>query len=443
MSKAVTLQTFERPAVVLVIEDEPGDAYLIRQQLLEHGAAFTVHLAASLGAAQALIDGQRLLPDVVLLDLNLPDSSGPATVERCRQLVEAPIVVLTGLDDALATQAAIQSGAEDYLTKGGQASALRRAVRYAMLRHQRDADSRLASTVFAHAREGIVVTDAEGAIMDVNVAFTRITGYSRDEVLGKNPSLLSSGQQSGEFYSAMWCDLQQQGYWEGEVWNRRKDGMVYAQMQTISAVRNAAGVAHQYVALFSDITALKVHESELEHIAHFDVLTDLPNRVLLADRLRHGMVQAQRRRKLLAVVYLDLDGFKAVNDAHGHAAGDHLLIALASRMKQALREGDTLARIGGDEFVAVLIDLENASACQPLLERLLHAASQPTVFGDDTLQVSASLGVAFYPQTDDLDGDQLLRQADQAMYRAKVAGKNRYCEFGTVEGAKPAPAAAD
>ncbi len=430
MNKSAPGQVPESLPVVLVIEDEPGDAYLIRQQLLEHGAAFTVHLADTLGAARALIDGQGLRPDVVLLDLNLPDSRGPATVERCRLIVEAPIVVLTGLDDALATQSAIQSGAEDYLTKGGEASALRRAVRYAMLRHQRDADARLASTVFTHAREGIMVTNSGGAIMDVNQAFSRITGYSRDEVLGQNPRLLSSGRQSSEFYAAMWQDLKQQGYWEGEVWNRRKDGMVYAQLQTISAVHNTSGVAQQYVAMFSDITALKVHENELEHIAHFDVLTDLPNRVLLADRLRHGMAQAQRRGKLLAVVYLDLDGFKTVNDTHGHAAGDHLLIELAARMKQALRVGDTLARIGGDEFVAVLIDLDDTNACQPMLNRLLAAAAQPTLYDDVPLQASASLGVAFFPQANELDADQLLRQADQAMYQAKVTGKNRYCIFG-------------
>ena len=430
MNHPTTLQAFNRPPVVLLIEDEPGDAHLIRQQLLERGDAFTVHVAESLGAARTLIDEQGLRPDVVLLDLNLPDSSGTATVERCRQLVEVPIVVLTGLDDALATQVAIHSGAEDYLTKGGEASALRRAVRYAILRHQRDADSRLAATVFAHAREGIMVTNADGAIMDVNQAFTRITGYSRNEVLGQNPRLLSSGQQSQEFYAAMWQDLQQKGYYEGEVWNRRKDGVVYAQSQTISAVCNAAGAARQYVALFSDITAIKVHQSELEHIAHFDGLTDLPNRAMLADRLRQNMTQERRRGKLLAVVFLDLDGFKTINDTHGHAAGDQLLIALATRMKQALREGDTLARIGGDEFVAVLIDLDDALACQPMLTRLLDAAAQPMPFGDVTLRVSASLGVAFYPQASELDGDQLLRQADQAMYQAKVAGKNRYCVFG-------------
>ncbi len=418
------------PAVVLIIEDEAGDAYLIRRQLLEKDAhAFSVHLAESLDGARTLIESQRLHPDVVLLDLNLPDSHGPDTVERCRLLVDAPIVVLTGLDDTSVTQSAIQSGAQDYLTKGSDAGALRRAVRYAMLRYQRDADIRLAATVFTHAREGIMVTDADGTIMDINRAFTRITGYEREEILGQNPRILQSGQQPKDFYLSMWQCLQHQGFWEGELWNRRKDGVAYAALQTITAVRNAAGAIRQYVSLFSDITALKAHENELEHIAHYDVLTDLPNRALLADRLRQNMVQALRRGKLLAVVFLDLDGFKAVNDTHGHAAGDQLLVSLAARMKQALRGGDTLARIGGDEFVAVLIDLEKREGSQPMLNRLLHAAAEPVPFGTVQLQVSASLGVTFYPQSVELDADQLLRQADQAMYRAKLSGKNRCCVF--------------
>jgi len=183
------------------------------------------------------------------------------------------------------------------------------------------------------------------------------------------------------------------------------------------------------VALFSDITSHKEHQKQLEHIAHYDALTSLPNRVLLADRLHQGMVQAQRRGQLLAVAYLDLDGFKAINDNHGHEAGDQLLIALAVRMKQALREGDTLARLGGDEFVAVLTDLPDTEACVPMLTRLLAAAAQPVHIDELMLQVSASLGISFYPQTEDVDADQLLRQADQAMYQAKLAGKNRYHVF--------------
>ena len=287
----------------------------------------------------------------------------------------------------------------------------------------------LSAKVFSHAREAIMITAPDGAIVDVNEAFTRITGYERDEVLGENPRLLSSGRQGKEYYAAMWRGLEAQGHWYGEVWNRRKNGEVYAEMQTISVVRGAKGELQHYVALFSDITANKVHEQQLERIAHFDALTDLPNRVLLADRLQQALAQSQRRGVQTAVAFLDLDGFKAINDSHGHDAGDELLIALATRMKQTLRDGDTLARMGGDEFVAVLVDLSDPGACVPMLSRLLAAAAQPVEIGGLTLQVSASLGVTFYPQAEEVDADQLLRQADQAMYQAKQSGKNRYHVF--------------
>ena len=287
----------------------------------------------------------------------------------------------------------------------------------------------LAASVFTHAREGITITSLNGTIIDVNDSFCRITGYTRKEVMGCNPRVLKSGRQGKEFYAAMWRDLIEKGYWFGEIWNRRKNGEVYAEMLTISAVRDAQGNAHYYVAHFSDITEYKEKEKHLEHIAHYDALTNLPNRILLADRLRQGMAQAQRRGQLLAVAYLDLDGFKAVNDRHGHAIGDQLLIAVATRMLQTQREGDTLARIGGDEFVSVLLDLNDVSACEPMLIRLLNAASQSVKVDNLVLHVSASIGVTFYPQADDMDADQLLRQADQAMYHAKLLGKNRYYVF--------------
>jgi diguanylate cyclase (GGDEF)-like protein/PAS domain S-box-containing protein len=296
-------------------------------------------------------------------------------------------------------------------------------------RKQAQEASALAASVFLHAREGITITSADGAIIDVNEAFTRITGYSRDEVLGKNPRILKSNHHDADFYAAMWKDVREKGYWHGEIWNRRKNGELYPEILTISAVRDEDGNNHHYVALFSDITPMKEHEQQLEHMAHFDMLTTLPNRVLLADRLHQAMAQAQRRGRRLAVAYLDLDGFKSINDIHGHATGDKLLIALASYMKAVLREGDTLARLGGDEFVAVLLDIEDTASFLPLLNRLLLAASQPVTVGDLSLRVSASLGVTFYPQADEVDADQLLRQADQAMYQAKIAGKGRYHIF--------------
>jgi diguanylate cyclase (GGDEF)-like protein/PAS domain S-box-containing protein len=288
---------------------------------------------------------------------------------------------------------------------------------------------RLAASVFTHAREGIMITEVDGTIVNVNDSFTRITGYSREEALGQNPSLLSSGLQNENYYADMWRGIEEKGHWYGELWNRRKNGEIYAEMQTVSVVRDKQGHARYYVALFSDVTLAKEHQRQLEHIAHFDALTNLPNRVLLADRLTQAMLQSQRRGQLLAVVYLDLDGFKGINDTWGHDVGDLVLLGVATRMKGALREGDTLARIGGDEFVAVLVDLPDTAACQPLLGRLLGAAAEPTTVDGQRLQVSASLGVTFFPQPEEMDADQLQRQADQAMYQAKLAGKNRYHVF--------------
>ncbi|MBI3100912.1 MAG: EAL domain-containing protein [Burkholderiales bacterium] len=286
----------------------------------------------------------------------------------------------------------------------------------------------LAASVFTYAREGITITDTRGTIIDVNDTFTRITGYTREEAVGNNPRMLQSGRQGPEFYAAMWQSLLTHGHWTGEVWNRRKSGELFAEIITISAVRNAKGETQHYVALFTDITTLKENERKLEHVAHYDALTGLPNRVLLADRLQQSMLRCQRKGLSLAVAFLDLDGFKAINDRHSHDLGDKLLVALAYRLKASLREGDTLSRIGGDEFVAVLVDLEQPQDCEPVLSRMLQAAADPVQVDEHLLQVSGSIGVTIYP-TDGVEPDLLIRHADQAMYQAKQAGKNRFHLF--------------
>ncbi|NQY26324.1 MAG: EAL domain-containing protein [Piscirickettsiaceae bacterium] len=299
-------------------------------------------------------------------------------------------------------------------------------------RKQAEDKQKLLAKVFTNASEGITITDAKGIIIDVNDAFTQTTGYSRKEAIGQTSRILKSGRQSPGFYVDMWKEIQEKGFWSGEVWNRRKNGEVYAELLNISSVKDASGKISNYVGLFTDITLIKEHQGQLERNAHYDLLTNLPNRVLLADRLSQAMLQCSRHEQSLAVVFLDLDGFKAVNDAHGHDVGDELLIALSLRMKEALREGDTLARFGGDEFVAVLADLAKVEDCEPVLERLLLAASEPVTVDDIVLNVSASIGVTLYPQ-DSADADILLRHADQAMYVAKESGKNHYHLFDTVQ----------
>ena len=305
---------------------------------------------------------------------------------------------------------------------------------YVDITQARQAETRLqlAASVFTHAREGITITDADANILDVNEAFTEITGYAREEVLGRNPRILNSGCQTADHYADMWRTLLEQGHWYGEVWNRRKSGEIYPEMLNISAVRDAAGKVRHYVGLFTDITQIKSHQQQLEHIAHYDVLTNLPNRLLFAEHLHQAMAQAARRDGQLAVVYLDLDGFKAINDQHGHSMGDHLLVVLAHRMRGVLREGDILARLGGDEFAAVLVDLNTAADSQPVLARMLRAAADPVEIDDVVLRVSASIGYTLYPR-DSADADQLLRHADQAMYAAKQLGKNCSCLFDVAQ----------
>lgn len=287
----------------------------------------------------------------------------------------------------------------------------------------------LAASVFTHTREGILITDADGVIIDVNDAFSNITGFSRQESVGQKPNILKSGQHDAEFYRSLWQSLKARGFWSGEIRNRRKNGEQFIEMLTISAVHDEAGEPVRYVGLFSDITLLKEQQRRLEIIAHYDALTGLPNRVLLADRMHQAMVQAERRQQQLAVAYIDLDGFKDVNDKYGHDAGDQLLMAVANHMKSSLREGDTLARLGGDEFVAILLDLADTNSANLILDRLLKSVHQPTTIGNVTVELSASVGVTFYPQESEIDADQLLRQADQAMYQAKLTGRNRYAFF--------------
>ena len=294
-------------------------------------------------------------------------------------------------------------------------------------RRESEAQLRLSASVFANANEGIMIMDVDGRIISVNQAFTHTTGYGAEEVLGRDAAFL--GIDSDHNHQVQWQALQRDGYWSGEVWNRHKEGAFYAVLQKINAFYDESGTRQGYVCLLSDITTLKNQQHQLERIAHYDALTGLPNRTLLADRMQQAMAQARRQHTCIAILFIDLDGFKEINDNHSHAVGDRLLVEISRRMKQTLREEDTLARLGGDEFVAVLLNLEGQEASLMVIERLRRAAAEPLRLGGLELSVSASIGVVFYPQQDPLDADQLLRQADQAMYQAKQSGKNRYHLF--------------
>ncbi|WP_292565284.1 transporter substrate-binding domain-containing protein [Methylomonas sp.] len=284
---------------------------------------------------------------------------------------------------------------------------------------------KLSARVFSDAHEGIMITDAEARILDVNAAFTEITGFSHDEVIGKNPSLLKSNRQESGFYTDMWRTLSEKGHWQGEIWNRHKNNGVYAQLLTISALFDESGTTINYIGLFSDITARKQQQELLEHMAHFDPLTSLPNRTLFSDRFNQAIAQTKRSGGLLAICYLDLDGFKPVNDTFGHAVGDELLIEVAKRIKSNLRECDTVCRLGGDEFALLLLDLQSRQQCEDTLNRIHTALAEPFTLNVHPVWIGASCGVTLYP-LDNVAPYTLLRHADQAMYQAKHAGRNCY-----------------
>lgn len=292
-------------------------------------------------------------------------------------------------------------------------------------RKQTEENLKITASVFNTSQEAILIANADNSIVDVNPAFTRITGYSREEVLGRNPKLLSSGHQDKEFYSSMWQKLTNVGGWRGEIWNRRKSGEIYAEQLSISVIKDEGGKALRYVAVFSDISHIKEHEAKLSHFAHYDALTGIPNRVLLADRMKQAIAQTTREQSMMAVCYLDLDGFKPINDKLGHEAGDHVLIEIAKRIEETIRGGDTVARMGGDEFVVILSGLNGENECFATLERLLEVIAQPICFKEESITLGASIGVSMYP-INGTDSDALLRTADQAMYAAKQSGKNKF-----------------
>ncbi|OAI27543.1 EAL domain-containing protein [Methylomonas koyamae] len=284
---------------------------------------------------------------------------------------------------------------------------------------------RLSARVFSDAHEGIMITGVDALIIDVNTAFSEITGYSRDEAVGQNPRFLKSGRQSNEFYTQMWQTLGQSGHWRGEIWNRRKNGELYAELLTISALRDESGAVINYIGLFSDITETKKQQQELEVLAHFDPLTQLPNRALFADRFAQAIAHSKRAESLLALCYLDLDGFKQVNDHFGHETGDQLLVEVAKRIKMNLREGDTVCRLGGDEFALLFENLQSIQQCEDTLSRIHQALAEPFELAERHVRIAASSGVTIYP-LDREDPDILLRHADQAMYQAKLDGRNRF-----------------
>ncbi len=287
---------------------------------------------------------------------------------------------------------------------------------------------RLAAKVMDTVSNAIMLVDPDIKICLVNPAFTRITGYELEDVVGKNPNILKSGYQDKVFYQTMWQEILERGFWQGEIWNKKKDGSIYPEWLIVTTIKDENDHISHYVSSFLDITERKEFEQKLEHLANHDILTGLPNRLLFMDRLEHALSVCQRSKRKVALIFIDIDGFKLVNDTHGHDVGDALLIQIAYRLKKSIRNSDTVARVGGDEFVMIIEDIVDIDIVIKIANKALKKMRKPFELDDLICNVGASLGISIFPD-DSQDGDELSKLADTAMYYSKTSGRNRITVF--------------
>lgn len=286
----------------------------------------------------------------------------------------------------------------------------------------------LAHRIIEASLDGIIIANSEGKIEYVNPTFTTVTGYSASEAIGQTPALLKSGRHDETYYQAMWQQLSKDGYWQGEIWNRRKNGEIYPEWLTITAIKNDLGQIYQYAGIFCDISERKSQENEIRRLAYFDELTKLPNRRLFSDRLRMGIARAKRHDARLAVMFVDLDHFKKINDTLGHNTGDEILVEAASRLISCTRDEDTVARLGGDEFVLLFLDIQSVEEVTKVADRIVESFAQPFIVDSHKLFVTSSVGISIFPD----DGDEyetLIKNADAAMYRSKDTGRGTFNLF--------------
>lgn len=424
---------------ILIVDDSEHDCFAYRRALQAFDYDAWVATSFFDGVQMAMRDH----PDVILLDYNLPDGDGLSFIQAIE--TECPdyqpaVVMVTGFGDEAVAVQAMKMGAVDYVIKdvaGHYLKLLPAVIRRvlnerASLRAKERAEqqARMAASVYHYINEGILVTDAQGTIVSVNPALCAMTGYTAEECIGQNPRLFKSGHHDTAFYQTMWRQVQELGSWQGDVWNTTKDGETFVVHETISVIRDSQNRIINFVAVMMDITEAKQLEAFMRHQAYHDPLTGLPNRALLLERLQQQVALSERHQSQFALLFLDLDGFKAVNDNLGHDIGDLLLVEAARRLQGCVRKSDTVARLGGDEFVAILYDITIPDGVNAVAQKMIEQLSAPFNLNEHTSCISASIGIAIYP-SHGLTADALLQAADGAMYSVKQRGRANYAMLDT------------
>lgn len=420
---------------VLLVEDSEDDAALTLRQLKKGGyepAYKRVDTKEDMRAALETRDW-----DVVLSDYNMPIFSGPAALALLRSMhIDLPFIVISGAMGEESAVELMRSGAHDYIMKDNLARlvpAIERELREAELRRAQqraEADLRLAAKVFESSVEGVMITDYQANILRVNKAFTEITGYSEADMLGKNPSILQSGRHDKGFYRGMWSSINDHGYWQGEIWNRRKTGEIFPEWLTISTVSDEAGQVSHLIAGFTDLSQQKQAEDRIQHLMSYDALTGLPNRALFRERCKRAIQRAKKGKKCVAYLHIDIDRFVTINDTLGHQVGDQLLQQVGQRLAGSIRQEDLIARFVGDEFGITLVDLESGTDIEAMVRLLTGAFAEPFPAAGQEIFLAPSVGIAVYPD-DATEYEELARFADTAVHSAKRHGGASYQFYKT------------